>query len=66
MSLTGSLSLYPLPNASGECDTRPYFSSGDLTSDKAVVFIGGLYNGLGSVPYVKPLSSTLGQVGWQV
>ena len=66
MTLSGNLSLYPLPNASGESDTRPYFSSGDLTSDKAVVFIGGLYNGLGSVPYVKPLSEALGEAGWQV
>lgn len=66
MSLPGTLSLYPLPGASGESDTRPYFTSGDLDSDKALVFIGGLYNGMGSVPYVKPLSNALKEEGWQV
>ena len=66
MSLSGTLSLYPLPGATGESDTRPYFTSGDLNSDKAVVFIGGLYNGIGSVPYVTPLSAALSQVGWKM
>ncbi|WWC67377.1 uncharacterized protein I206_101285 [Kwoniella pini CBS 10737] len=43
----------------------PLFTSGDLNSDKAVAFIGGLTNGLGAVPYTYPLSEAVGKAGWR-
>jgi len=61
MSLSGSLSLYPTPNTK-----YPYFTSGDLTSSKAVVFIGGLFNGLMTPAYLLDLSSALEKAGWKL
>ncbi|KAK6904629.1 hypothetical protein I203_105445 [Kwoniella mangroviensis CBS 8507] len=60
MSLSGVLSTYH-PGLY----KYPIFTSGDLTSDKAVVFIGGLTNGLGAVPFSYPLSEALGKAGWK-
>lgn len=61
MSLSGTLSLYKTPG-----HEYPYFTSGDLTSPKAVVFIGGLFNGLLSPPYLVELSFALGKAGWRL
>lgn len=44
----------------------PVFTSGDLTANRAVVFIGGLTNGLGAVPFTYPLSDALGKAGWKL
>ncbi|TIB87899.1 hypothetical protein E3Q19_03469 [Wallemia mellicola] len=44
----------------------PMFLSGDISSDKVLVFIAGLTNTLLSVPYVEPLSETLKTSGWGV
>ncbi|WRT63145.1 uncharacterized protein IL334_000048 [Kwoniella shivajii] len=61
MSLSGILSTLDLG-----LYKYPTFTSGDLSSKKAVVFIGGLTNGLGAVPFSYPLSESLGKVGWQL
>ncbi|RSH80400.1 uncharacterized protein EHS24_008977 [Apiotrichum porosum] len=63
-SLHGVLSLYPLPNSTWQ--QRPYFTSGDLASDKAVVFIGGLYSGLFDTPFLVPLSNALTEAKWRL
>ncbi|KAK8844822.1 hypothetical protein IAR55_006672 [Kwoniella newhampshirensis] len=46
--------------------TYPIFTSGDLTATRAVVFVGGLTNGMGGVPYSYPLSDALGKAGWKL
>ncbi|WWC90278.1 uncharacterized protein L201_005211 [Kwoniella dendrophila CBS 6074] len=60
MSLSGTLTTF---------EAGPYkypiFTSGDLNSDKAVVFIGGLTNGLGAVPFSYSLSEALDKAGWK-
>jgi hypothetical protein len=68
MPLAGTLSLYPLPMSPTDekPDELPYFTSGDLSSDKALVFIGGLTSGLGSVEFVPALSGALEKQGWRV
>ncbi|BEI83793.1 hypothetical protein CcaverHIS002_0403970 [Cutaneotrichosporon cavernicola] len=48
-----------------EGKTYPYFVSGPH-SDKAVIFIGGLYNGLGDVPYTHALADALAKAGWKL
>ncbi|WWD22625.1 hypothetical protein CI109_107118 [Kwoniella shandongensis] len=45
--------------------TYPIFTSGDLNATRAVIFIGGLTNGLGGVPYSYALSEALGKAGWK-
>jgi hypothetical protein len=80
--LQGTLSLFTapaalrIPRSIAECSTPhqgsgssrqyPYFTSGDLESDKAVIFLGGLTNGMGAVPYVHKLSQELGTAGWRL
>lgn len=61
MSLQGQLTTIP-------CGPffYPVFTSGDLTANRAVVFIGGLTNGLGAVPFTYPLSGALGKAGWKL
>lgn len=67
MSLQGVLSQYPLPaDKDGDVSKRPYFTSGDLDSDRAVVFIGGLYNGLMEPHYVVTLSNGLKEARWRL
>lgn len=46
--------------------TYPYFVSGDVGSDKAVIFIGGLWNGMGDVPYTVALGDALAKAGWKL
>lgn len=79
-TLTGSLSLYTAPPAqriprsakdvtsegSGSSRKYPYFTSGDLASEKAVIFLGGLTNGMGAVPFVNKLSEELKGAGWRL
>ncbi|GMK58736.1 hypothetical protein CspeluHIS016_0601780 [Cutaneotrichosporon spelunceum] len=48
-----------------EGKTLPYVVSGPH-SPKAVIFIGGLYNGLGDVPYTHALSDALSRAGWKL
>ena len=78
--LSGSLSLFTVPPArriprsanditaegSGSSRKYPYFTSGDLDSEKAVIFLGGLTNGMGAVPYVHKLSEELKGAGWRL
>lgn len=61
MSLQGQLTTIP-------CGPffYPVFTSGDLTANRAVVFIGGLTNGLGAVPFTYPLSDALRKAGWKL
>ncbi|EIW73056.1 hypothetical protein TREMEDRAFT_56114 [Tremella mesenterica DSM 1558] len=47
-------------------ETLPIFASGDLDSKKAILFIGGLGNGLGDVPFTYALSVALGRIGWKL
>ena len=61
MSLLGALSLYKTPG-----HEYPYFTSGELASVKAVIFIGGLFNGLMTPPYLSELSAALGKAGWKL
>lgn len=63
-SLPGTLSLYPLPDSAWQ--QRPFFSSGDLASDRAVLFIGGLYAGLFDTPFLTRLSDALGAAHWRL
>jgi triacylglycerol esterase/lipase EstA (alpha/beta hydrolase family) len=42
------------------------FESGLVQSDKTIVFIGGLGDGLNAVPYLKPLETTLKSIGWSL
>jgi hypothetical protein len=53
-------------NSSGSSRKYPYFTSGDLESKKAVIFLGGLTNGMGAVPYVHKLSEELQTAGWRL
>lgn len=41
------------------------FESG-LVTDKTVVFIGGLGDGLNAVPYLEPLEESLTSFGWSL
>jgi predicted alpha/beta-fold hydrolase len=79
-TLSGTLSLFTAPPApriprspkdvtsegSGSSRKYPYFTSGDLDSEKAVIFLGGLTNGMGAVPYVHKLSEELKGAGWRL
>jgi hypothetical protein len=79
-TLSGTLSLFTAPPApriprspkdvtsqgSGSSKKYPYFTSGDLDSEKAVIFLGGLTNGMGAVPYVHKLSEELKGAGWNL
>ncbi|WVW81194.1 hypothetical protein I302_103185 [Kwoniella bestiolae CBS 10118] len=60
MSLSGTLTVLDIG-----LYKYPIFTSGDLTSNRALVFIGGLTNGLGAVPFTYPLSEALGKAGWK-
>jgi len=78
--LSGCLSLFTAPPApriprspndvtgegSGSSRKYPYFTSGDLDSEKAIIFLGGLTNGMGAVPYVHKLSEELKVAGWRL
>jgi hypothetical protein len=78
--LSGTLSLFTAPPAlriprsskdvpaegSGSSRKYPYFTSGDLDSEKAVIFLGGLTNGMGAVPFVHKLSEELKVAGWRL
>ncbi|OCF34557.1 dolichol-phosphate mannosyltransferase [Kwoniella heveanensis BCC8398] len=44
----------------------PFFTSGDLESDRAVVFVGGLTNGMAAVPFTYSLSESIKQAGWKL
>lgn len=61
MSLQGAISLYPTGSRK-----YPYFTSGDQSSSKAVIFIGGLFNGLMTPPYLVDLSAALEKAGWRL
>lgn len=54
------------PKEDGTWRHYPYFTSGAEVSDKAVIFVGGLTNGLGAVPYTTKLSEELGKAGWKL
>lgn len=60
MALQGTLSHFPLR----EEIRYPYFTTGK--SDKAVIFIGGLFNGLGDVPFLPALGAALVSAGWEL
>jgi hypothetical protein len=62
MPLAGILDTFPAPNGR----KYPFFTSGQLESTKAVIFIGGLFNGMGDVPYLPALSGALGAAGWKL
>ncbi|KAL1405355.1 hypothetical protein Q8F55_008986 [Vanrija albida] len=62
--LTGQLGVYAAQ--ASPYRTYPYFVSGDLAATRAVVFIGGLSNGLGGVPYAPRLSAELAKNGWKL
>lgn len=62
MGLKGELDTFTTPDGL----LYPYFTSGDLSSRRALVFIGGLTNGLGGVPYLPKLSAALGNAGWKL
>ena len=66
--LAGELSTYTTAGDSGlfGAYNLAYFSSGDLASRKAVIFIGGLTNGLGDVPFCPKLSEELQKIGWKL
>ncbi|KAL1409298.1 hypothetical protein Q8F55_003277 [Vanrija albida] len=64
MSLAGTLSLYPRPGSTWE--RRPFFTSGDESSSRAVVFIGGLFSGMLDAPFLPGLSHALGAAGWRL
>lgn len=54
------------PKEDGTWRRYPYFTSGAEESDKAVIFLGGLTNGLGAVPYTTKLATELGKAGWKL
>lgn len=58
-TLSGQLSIY----ATGSRH-YPYFHSGDLSSVKVVVFVGGLTCGMMLPTYVVGLSGALQGIGW--
>ncbi|WVR03042.1 hypothetical protein IAU60_000031 [Kwoniella sp. DSM 27419] len=60
-SLAGVLSTFQVGSYK-----YPIFTSGDLDASRAVVFIGGLTNGLGAVPFPYTLSDALDKVGWKL
>jgi hypothetical protein len=67
ISLPGVLSTYPASSPTSLFPRRyPYFTSGDLASSKAVVFVGGLFNGLLDPGYVGTLAAKLGKEGWKL
>ena len=55
-----------LDDGPGSSRKYPYFTSGDLDSEQAVIFLGGLTNGMGAVPYVHKLSDELKTAGWRL
>ena len=59
--MAGELALYRTGQS-----RYPYFTSGDLSSKKAIVLIGGLTAGLGMVPYASKLTETLQGAGWKL
>lgn len=54
------------PKEDGTWRQYPYLTSGAEGSDKAVIFLGGLTNGLAGVPYTPKLSEELGKAGWKL
>lgn len=61
-TIKGELGIFPVsPDRK-----HPYFISGDLSSTKALIFIGGLFNGMSDVPYLPALSEALGTAGWKL
>lgn len=54
------------PKVDGTWRQYPYLTSGAEGSDKAVIFVGGLTNGLAGVPYTTKLSDELGKAGWKL
>ncbi|ORY26999.1 hypothetical protein BCR39DRAFT_578327 [Naematelia encephala] len=60
-ALSGELSTFSTGSR-----TYPYFTSGDLQSHQAVVFIGGLYCGFLDPAYLIKLSEALGHIGWKL
>lgn len=65
-SVSAARSTDARPKEDGTWRQYPYFTSGAEGSDKAVVFVGGLTNGLGAVPYTPKLSEELGKAGWKL
>lgn len=68
MSLIGELSTYPISSKAKSIvavSKLPFFTSGDRSSNRAVIFIGGLWNGLMDPSYVVKLSSELEKAGWR-
>ncbi|TYJ53808.1 hypothetical protein B9479_005569 [Cryptococcus floricola] len=61
MSLQGELTTFTCNNF-----IYPIFTSGDLASERAVLFIGGLTNGIGGVAFTYPLSAALKGAGWRL
>lgn len=59
--MNGQLALY----RTGQ-HRYPYFTSGDVTSSKAIILIGGLTAGMCMVPYSTRLSETLKSIGWKL
>ncbi|WVF66774.1 hypothetical protein IAT40_001516 [Kwoniella sp. CBS 6097] len=60
-SLTGVLSTFQ----AGQYKF-PFFTSGDVQADRAIVFVGGLTNGLASVPFTYALSESLAKAKWKL
>ena len=65
-SVSAARSADARPKEDGTWRQYPYFASGAIESDKAVIFVGGLTNGLGAVPYTVKLSEDLGKAGWKL
>ncbi|KAL7418990.1 hypothetical protein Q5752_006674 [Cryptotrichosporon argae] len=67
MPFQGTLDLYPAgPSSFGGTLQYPFFTSGPADATRAVVFIGGLTNGLASVPYLEALGESLHGAGWKL
>ncbi|KAK4688240.1 hypothetical protein P7C73_g1865, partial [Tremellales sp. Uapishka_1] len=69
MSLKGELSTFTVTSSPAGLfghPQYPIFTSGDLSSKHAVIFIGGLFNGPGGVSYVGKLSEALETAGWKL
>lgn len=65
-SVTAAREADARPKEDGTWRQYPYFNSGAEGSDKAVIFVGGLTNGLAGVPYTSKLSDELGKAGWKL
>lgn len=61
-SVAGELSFYDASPSS----RKPFFKSGDFSSKKALILIGGLTDGIGSVSYAPTLSRAVGEAGWML